>query len=145
MKIKIKRVDKSLPMPEYKTKGAAAFDLYARENTTIPAKGWVKIPSNFVFNIPEGYVLGIYARSSLAKNFPGLFLANGVGLLDSDFSGPNDELLISLYNFSNQEIEVKRGERLAQAMLKEAKQVEIEEIEEVIDENRGGFGSTGNY
>lgn len=145
IKVKIKRVDKSLPLPEYKTDGAAAFDLYARETTLIPAKGWVKIPSNFIFKIPKGYVLAIYARSSLAKNFPGLFLANGVGLLDSDFCGPNDELLLSLYNFSDNKIEIKKGERLAQAMLKEAKQIEIEEIEEIIHENRGGFGSTGLY
>lgn len=143
MKVKIKRIDKSLPLPGYKTDGATAFDLYAREDTLIPPKGWVKIPSNLVVEIPAEHGLIISARSSLAKHYPGLFLANGIGLVDSDFSGPNDEILISLYNFTNQDISVKRGDRLAQAFVVKIPRCSLEEIEVVENENRGGFGSTG--
>ena len=57
MIIKIKRIDKSLPLPEYKSSGAAAFDLYARKKMTIPSHGWVKIPSNVIINIPEDHGL----------------------------------------------------------------------------------------
>ncbi len=143
MKLKIKRIDQSLPLPEYKTEGAAAFDLYTREDVTIPAQGWALAPSNIILEIPLGHSLVISARSSLAKNFPGLFIANGIGLIDSDYKGPNDEIKISLYNFSNKEITIKRGSRIANAFLVRYERYPLEEIKEVNNKNRGGFGSTG--
>ena len=143
MVIKIKRIDKNLPLPEYKTSGAAAFDLYARKDTTINAKGWGLVPSNIILEIPEGQGLIISARSSLAKNYPGLFPANGIGLIDSDFRGPNDEILISLYNFSDKKITINKEERVAQAFFVKFEKDKWEEIEEVENNNRGGFGSTG--
>ena len=141
--IKIKRVDKTLPLPEYKTHGSAAFDLYSREDMVIPAKSWALAPSNIVMEIPEGQGLVISARSSLFKNYPGLILPNGIGLIDSDYRGPNDEIKLSLYNLSDQDITIKRGDRLAQAFLVKYERYNWQEIEEVENENRGGFGSTG--
>ena len=141
--IRIKRVDKEFPLPEYKTSGAAAFDLYTRENVVIPAQGWGKAPSNIVLEIPSGMALMISARSSLAKNYPGLFLANGVGLIDSDYCGEQDEILISLYNFTNQDITINKGERLAQAFLVRFIRDSWEEVEAMENKDRGGFGSTG--
>lgn len=143
MHTRIKRIDKSLPLPEYKTKGAAAFDFYARETTIIPAKGWAKVPSNFIIETPKEHALIISARSSLAKNYPGLFLANGIGLVDSDFCGPNDEILISLYNFTEKDIMINRGERIAQGHFKKIELAEFEEVEEMNNADRRGFGSTG--
>tara|TARA_Y100000310_G_C20552652_1_gene748916 strand:+ start:354 stop:791 length:438 start_codon:yes stop_codon:yes gene_type:complete len=143
MKVKIKRVDKSLPLPEYKTEGAAAFDLYAREETTIPAKGWALIPSNLIIGTPEGHVLVLSARSSLAKHHTGLFLANGVGLVDSDYSGNNDEIKISVYNLNDTPITVSRGDRVAQGRFKKFERADWEEVEEMNSQDRGGFGSTG--
>ena len=141
--IKIKRVDTSLPLPEYKTEGAAAFDLYTRNDLTIPAQGWGKAPSNIVLEIPSGMALMITARSSLAKNYPGLFLANGIGLIDSDYCGNKDEILISLYNFTNQEIKINRGDRIAQAFLVKFMRDSWEEVAEMENKDRSGFGSTG--
>lgn len=143
MQIKIKRIDTTLPLPEYKTSKAAAFDLYTRENITIPAGGWGKAPSNFIIQTPLGHALIISARSSLAKHYPGLFLANGIGLVDNDYCGPNDEILISLYNFSNQDITIERGARVAQAFVIKIDQMQIKEISEITENDRGGFGSTG--
>ncbi len=143
MKIKIKRVDKSLPLPEYKTEGSAAFDLYTRETITIPAQGWGLAPSNIIMEIPHGQGLIISARSSLAKHYPGLILANGIGLIDSDYRGPNDEIKISLYNFTNNEVVIKKGDRIAQAFLVRYERYFWEEIKEVENQDRGGFGSTG--
>ncbi|MBU0459220.1 MAG: dUTP diphosphatase [Nanoarchaeota archaeon] len=141
--IRIKRVDRSLPLPEYKTKGAAAFDLYTREDVTIPAQGWGKAPSNIVIEIPQEHALLISARSSLAKNYPGLFLANGLGLIDSDYCGENDEILISMYNFTTNDITINKGERIAQAFLVKFRRDSWEEVVEMENKDRGGFGSTG--
>ncbi|MBU0546297.1 dUTP diphosphatase [Patescibacteria group bacterium] len=143
MKLKIKRIDHTLPLPEYKTQGAVAFDLYAREKAIISAHGWYRVPSNFIMEIPEGHALVISARSSLAKHFPGLFLANGIGLIDCDYRGPNDEIAVSLYNFSDTEHTIEKGTRLAQAFVVKTDRCEIEEIQEITSNDRGGFGSTG--
>jgi len=143
MDVSIKRIDKSLPLPEYKTKGAAGFDLYARNTMNVPPQGWALIPSNLIVKIPENHGLVISARSSLAKNYRGLFLANGIGLIDSDYCGPNDEILISLYNFTNNTITVKRGDRIAQAFVVHIPKCNLQEFEEIADGSRGGFGSTG--
>lgn len=143
MEVKIKRVDKSLPLPEYKTEGAAGFDFYVREDTTIPARGWAKAPANTIIQTPPGYALKIMARSSLAKNYPGVFLANSVGLVDMDFCGPNDEILISLYNMADNDISIRRGDRIAQGIFVKFERAEFDEIENINVESRGGFGSTG--
>lgn len=143
MHIRIKRIDKTLPLPEYKTKGAAAFDFYTRETVTIAAQGWTKIPTNFIIETPTEHALIISARSSLAKNYPGLFLANGIGLIDSDFCGKEDEILISMYNFTNKDITINRGERIAQGHFKKIERGEWEEVEEMKNDDRGGFGTTG--
>lgn len=143
MLIRIKRIDKTLPLPEYKTEGAAAFDFYTRETIIIPPKGWVKAPTNFIIEIPTDHALIISARSSLAKHYPGLFLANGIGLIDSDFCGPNDEILISLYNFTEKEIMINKGDRIAQGHFKKIERGEFLEVEEIQNRDRSGFGSTG--
>ncbi|PIZ52072.1 dUTP diphosphatase [Candidatus Woesearchaeota archaeon CG_4_10_14_0_2_um_filter_33_13] len=141
--MKIKRIDQTLPLPEYKTSGSAAFDLYSREEIVIPAKGWALAPSNIIMEIPHGQGLIISARSSLAKNYPGLILANGIGLIDSDYRGPKDEIKISLYNMTDKNITINRGDRIANAFLVKYERDMWNEIEEIENSDRGGFGSTG--
>lgn len=141
MKIKIKRFDKSLPLPEYKTKGAAAFDLYAREEITIEAKSAGYVPLNIAIDLPETHWALVSARSSLHKK--GLMMANGIGVGDSDYAGDNDEYKAALYNFSDQEVVVEKGERIVQMIILEREKVELEEVEHLENQNRGGFGSTG--
>ncbi len=144
MQIKIKRIDTSLPLPEYKTSGAAAFDIYSRENCIVPAHGQYKVPSNLIIATPPGYVLLIFSRSSLAPK-KGLMLANGVGVIDSDFCGPTDEILVSVFNLTNEEVKVEKGERIAQGMFVKFEQGNWREIERVDSPDRGSFGSTGNF
>lgn len=141
--MKIKRIDKSLPLPEYKTTGAAAFDLYAREETGIPSQGWAKVPSNIIIKIPPEHGLIISARSSLVKHYPGLILANGIGLIDSDYHDPEDEIMISFYNFSSRKITIKSGDRLAQAFIVKIPKCSLQETEISAKTSRSGFGSTG--
>lgn len=142
MQITIKRIDKDLPLPQYHTSGAAAFDFYSRETLTIEAKTVARIPSNFIIATPTGYFLMVAARSSLASK-KGLMLANGIGIIDSDYCGENDEILISVYNFTDQPVVVERGERIAQGTFVKIEQGIWEEVEKMTSKDRGGFGSTG--
>lgn len=141
MKIEIKRLDKSLPLPQYHTSGSAGFDLYSRVDAIVPPGGTADLPSNLIIAVPEGFFLLIAARSSLSKK--GLMLANGVGVSDSDYRGPEDEIRIRVLNFTKSTIAVKTGDRLAQGLVLPFKKADWEEIDEISDVSRGGFGSTG--
>ncbi len=142
MKVKIVRIDKSLPLPEYQTGGAVAFDLYARENTKVVPGELKLIPSNFIIEVPEGYTLILAARSSLARK-KGLALANGIGVIDQDYHGPKDEIGILVRNLTDSEVVVEKGERIAQGLILPVERAEWEEADSIKEESRGGFGSTG--
>ena len=143
MLVSIKRLDKSLPLPQYHTTGSAAFDLSAKIETVILPKQLARIPSGLIIGTPHGYVLTLAARSSLAAK-KGLMLANGIGTIDSDYCGPEDEILISVYNFTDQTVTVEKGERIAQGMFLKVEQGEWREVDEITEKSRGGFGSTGD-
>lgn len=142
MQVKLKLFDPSLPVPAYKTAGAAAFDLYARVDTTIPAHQVGYVPLNIALQLPEGYWALVSARSSLHKR--GLMLANGIGVGDYDYRGNNDEYKAALFNFTDEPVTIERGERIVQMMILEREPVELVITEQFVDAvDRGGFGSTG--
>jgi len=143
MKAKIKRIDRSLPMPAYQTAGAAAFDLYARTDFEIGAGELARIPSNLIIDIPATHYLQITLRSGMPKKKLGLVVPHGVGIIDSDYNGPEDEILIQVLNTGKDVIKIEKGERFAQAVFVRIDRVEFEEVEEVAERSRGGFGSTG--
>ena len=142
MQVKIKRIDKSLPLPQYHTEGAVAFDLYAREDTIIAPGEILRIPTNFIIETPVGYVLQLSLRSGAPKKKPGLVVPHGVGLIDQDFCGPEDEVLMQVLNTSNQILGIIRGERFGQAMFVKIDRAEFVEVEAMPKTTRGGFGST---
>ena len=142
MKMKIIRVDGSLPIPEYQTSGSVAFDLYSRIDSVIPAGKTAMLPANFIIKTPKGYMLMIAARSSLGKK-KGLKLTNGIGIIDQDFCGENDELNLFVHNYTNQDVEIKKGERLCQAVFVKIDKAEWQEVNKMNDKSRGGWGSTG--
>lgn len=142
MKIKVKRIDKSLEMPEFKTKGSVGFDLVAREDTAIPAGEVKLIPLNLVVKTPEGYGLFLLPRSSTPLK-KGLLIPNGVGIIDQDYCGNDDELKLQALNFTKEDVKVERGERIAQAIFVKIEKPEFTEVENMEDSSRGGFGSTG--
>lgn len=141
MKIHIKRFDKSLPLPEYKTKGAAAFDLCARLDTNIPPGSIGYIPLNIALQLPNDHWALLAARSSLHKR--GLMPANGIGVGDHDYRGDNDEYTAAVYNFTNQEVLIEKGERVAQMIILPRERVDLIEKDHFNTKDRGGFGSTG--
>lgn len=139
--IKIKRFDKDLPLPEYKTKGAVAFDLMARTDAVVPPRSIAYVPLNVAMTIPAGHMILLAARSSLHKK--GLMMANGVGVVDEDFCGNGDEYKAALYNFTDREVAVTRGDRIVQAILKPYEKADWCEVDDLERETRGGFGTTG--
>lgn len=141
MKIKTKRIDKSLPLPNY-DKGAACFDFICRKTTTIKPKEIKLVPSNSVIKVPKGYSILILARSSTPLE-KGLILANGVGALDSFYGGDKDEVLLEFFNITDHEVEIKRGEYLAQGMLIKYEVVEWKEVDKMNENGMGGY--IGNW
>ena len=141
MKVKITRIDKSLPLPEYQTSGAVAFDLYCRADNILAPKELKLLPSNLIIEVPKGHVLILASRSSLSKR--GLRLSNGIGVIDQDYHGPSDEVGILVYNFTDQAVMIKKGERLVQGMILPVIKAEWEEVNTIKETSRGGFGSTG--
>lgn len=142
MKIQIKRIDPTLPLPEYKTSGAVGFDLVARIATTVrPFKPTI-IPLNVVVNVPEGHVMLLFARSSLPLK-KGLMVANAVGVIDQDYCGEDDEVGLQVLNFTKNDISIEKGERIAQGLIVPVEVVQFEEVKKMTNSSRGGFGSTG--
>lgn len=143
MRVNIKRIDPTLPMPEYQTRGAAAFDLYAREEAKIRPGEIARIPSNLIIEIPRSHMLLVALRSSTPKKKPGLIVPHGIGIIDSDFRGPEDETLIQVMNVGDTVIEIEKGERFAQASFVRINQAKFREMRTARAKTRGGFGSTG--
>lgn len=143
MKVKITRIDKSLPLPKYHTKGSVAFDIYAREDTTLAPKEMKMIPTNLIIATPRGYMLMIAVRSSTGIK-KGMMMVNGVGIVDQDYRGPDDECLVSLINYTKKKVLVERGERIAQGLFIPIQKAQWTEIDRPKGKSRGGYGSTGH-
>lgn len=144
MKIRIRRLTPDVPLPRYETAGAAAFDLAAAVDTVVPPRGVALVPTGLVIEVPHGMFLGIFARSSTPLK-RGLMVANGVGVVDSDYCGPEDEVKVAVMNFTDEAVIVRQGDRLAQGIVLAAPRVTWEEMEEELrGPSRGGFGATGN-
>ncbi len=141
MNVRIKRFDKSLPLPERKTAGAAAFDLTAREAVTIAPGAIGYVPLNVAMEIPAGHFLLVAARSGTHKR--GLMMANGIGIIDPDFSGDTDEINGAYYNFTGAPVIVEKGERIAQATFVPIATFAWEDVGRLGNKDRGAFGTTG--
>ena len=144
MKAQIKRLSKDIELPQYHTKESAGFDIASSADITVAPGEVAKIPTGLVIAAPKGHFLLIAARSSLGFK-KGLTMANGIGIVDPDYAGPNDEIHIIVHNFTQKPVEVKKGERLAQGVFLKTEQAVWEESEQLRDVDRGGIGSTGGY
>lgn len=139
-------------MPEKKTEGAAAWDCYARIRNDLPPVGIKeirddqfgnKIPLGFAMELPKGYHVEIYPRSSLGTKTT-LRISNSVGIIDSDYRGEVCVILDNIGYFEHLET-VKDGDRIAQMLIVKDPEVELIQADELSETARGtgGFGSTG--
>ncbi len=141
MDVKISKIDPRAVIPTYGTHGAAAFDITTIEETVVRAKQGVPLRTGLVFCIPEHHVLLVFTRSSSFRKF-GVVLANGVGIIDSDYCGPEDELYISVLNPGDADVTVPAMARIAQGIILPHPKIEFVEGK-TEGPSRGGFGSTG--
>ena len=141
LKAKIKRIDKSLPLPVYETKGSVGFDIIAREDTEIPPKEIHLVPGNIIVEVPKGYMLMVASRSSTPRK-KGLTPPHGLGIIDHDYCGDQDEIKIQVYNFTDNSVIVHKGEKIAQGVFIKIDKLDWEEVDEMKKKSRGGFGST---
>jgi len=144
MKVRIKKLNENAVVPTYGSDYSAGADLYAvleKDKIEIPPHETVLVHTGLSFEIPEGYVGLVYARSGLATK-RGLAPANKVGVIDADYRG---EVMVSLHNHSNVLQEIDNGERVAQIVIAPFLKADFEETDELSDTVRGegGFGSTG--
>jgi dUTP pyrophosphatase len=142
MQVPITRLHPSLALPSYQTSGAVGFDLAAAADTTIAPGAVVLVPTGLVVKVPDGHFLGVFARSSTPLK-KGLMVANGVGIVDADYCGPDDEIKIEVFNFTAVPVQVKAGERLAQGVLIPFVRADWREETSSTRPARGGFGTTG--
>ena len=142
MQLKIRRLDSTVALPAYGTDESAGFDLAASHDIIVPSGQVALVRTGLVIEVPTGHFLGIFARSSTPLK-RGLLVANGVGVIDPDYSGPNDEVMIQVLNFTAKDVAVTRGDRLAQGIVLPAPRVSWQEVSEIKDVTRGGFGVTG--
>jgi dUTP pyrophosphatase len=142
MKARIRRLDPSVDLPSYQTAGAAGFDFAVSEDTLVPPGEVRLVPTGLVIEVPAGHFLGVFARSSTPIK-RGLMVANGVGVVDPDYSGPTDEVRIEVFNFTASPVTLRKGDRIAQGIVMPTARVEWEEVDAIRDTARGGFGATG--
>lgn len=149
MNLQFKRLHIDAQIPRHQTPGAACFDLHAvlehdvhlNHGLTVNPGTSEVVRTGLAFQVPEGYVMLIYSRSSHGfKN--GVRLSNAVGVIDSDYRG---EVKVALHNDSRAKFKVSNGDRIAQAMLMPVPSVHMLCVDELSDTERGtgGFGSTG--
>jgi len=144
MKVKVKKLHPDAIIPRYQTEGAACFDLHACEERPLVFAGVpIVIETGLAFEVPEDHVMMIFSRSGHGFTFD-VRLANCVGVIDSDFRGPV-KVKLTRDSAPSNILKVKKGDRIAQAMIIPIPRIELIESEELSDTVRGsaGYGSTG--
>ena len=163
LKVKIKKLNENAVIPTYSKDGDAGMDLVATSKY-YDDDGNIVYGTGLAFEIPKGYVGLIFPRSSNAKQQ--LLLSNSVGVIDSGYRGEvmlkfkssassfslktliklifNSDAKITVIN--NFTISYYVGERIGQIIILPYPKIEIEEVEELSETERGngGYGSTGN-
>ena len=143
VKILIKKINKEVITPKYKTDGSSGVDLSAflDKEIVIKPNSSELIPTGLQVAIPEELEIQIRPRSGLAAK-ERIGVLNSPGTIDSDYRG---ELKIILFNHSNKDFIINNGDRIAQMVLVPILKMEFEEVDSLPDTVRGqgGFGSTG--
>lgn len=138
----IVKVKKGLvTLPRQSSAGAAGYDIFAESAAVIPPRGSGVVKTGLHVQIPHHMVMLIYSRSGHGFKH-GIRLANGTGVIDSDYRG---EILVKLQNDSDEPFRVDPGDKVAQAVLTAYFRMDFETVDELDETDRGtgGFGSTG--
>ena len=141
MILNIKKLNPNAKTPTFGTKGAACFDLYASEDVFIGSGDTKAVPTGLAFEVPDGFCLTIYSRSS---SFAKLGLTIVPLIVDSDYRG--EVLVFARYEerYPGYRL-IKKGQRIAQFKIERLEPTELVEVDELSQTERGmgGYGSTG--
>ncbi len=117
------------------------IDLRAAKEVEMKKGDWVLIPLGVAMELPKGYEAHIVPRSSTYKNF-GIIQANHMGVVDESYCGDQDQWHFSALAMRDTVIHV--NDRICQFRIMEHQpQILFDEVENLGNSNRGGFGSTG--
>ena len=143
LEILVKKFDKNIKLPDYKTSGSSGMDLvaYIKNKVTINPGKTAIIPTGIAVAIPKNYEIQIRPRSGLAAK-KGITVLNTPGTIDADYRG---EIKIILINLSKKSFVVKSGDRIAQMILCPVAKGRLKEVKNLPKtvRGKGGFGSTG--
>ena len=143
VRILVKKFDKNIKLPTYKTSGSSGMDLvaYIKNKITINPGKTAMIPTGIAVAIPKNYEIQIRPRSGLAAK-KSISVLNTPGTVDADYRG---EIKIILINLSKKLFVVKSGDRVAQMILSPVVKANLEEVKNLpkTARGKGGFGSTG--
>jgi len=125
--------------PMRQSEKSVGYDLASALDYVLPPHTYTRIRTGLSLTPPDGYWLMVTLRSSMGKQ---VMLANGVGIIDPDYCGPEDEIQIALRNVSAEDVIIQQGQRIAQAILLPVAVPAVMPSRSTFA-NRGGFGSTG--
>lgn len=137
VRVKVRRLA-DVPLPCRQTSGSAGFDLCAAEEATIPAHGFGSVNTGLAIELPDRTEAQVRPRSGLSAKH-GIGVLNSPGTIDADYRG---EIKVVLFNTSEADYRVKRGDRIAQLVFSIVTEVELFEADELSATRRGtgGFG-----
>ncbi len=141
MNLKIKRIHPDAILPQYAHQGDAGMDLYSVIDASISPGGIQLVKTGIIMELPQNTEAQIRPRSGLALKH-GITVLNTPGTIDEGYRG---EIGVILINHGTENFEVKKGMKIAQAVIKPTLTANIIEIDELSETSRssGGFGSTG--
>lgn len=127
--------------PIYAQPGDAGADLRSRIDAVVPANSRVLVPTGVSIALPAGFVGLVHPRSGLAHKH-GITVLNAPGTVDSGYRG---EISVNLFNTSNVDFEIVRGDRIAQLVIQKYEEANFVKVDRLPDSDRGqaGHGSTG--
>ncbi|MES1914563.1 MAG: hypothetical protein MHM6MM_009695 [Cercozoa sp. M6MM] len=139
IKLFVKRLSDAATLPVRGSAGAAGYDLAAAHDLVIPAGGKGIAKTDLAIALPEGTYGRVAPRSGLAWK---KHIDVGAGVIDADYRG---NVGVVLFNHSNEDFQVSKGDRVAQLILERCVVCPVDEVEELPETTRGagGFGSTG--
>jgi dUTP pyrophosphatase len=128
-------------LPTYSNPGDAGADLRSTQDTVVPARGRQLVTTGVKIALPVGFVALVHPRSGLAAKH-GVTVLNTPGTVDAGYRG---EIMVTLYNSSDDDFPISRGDRIAQLVVQRFERADFIEVSELPDSARGtgGFGSTG--
>lgn len=139
LQLKAKKLVPDAHLPHHAKEGDAGLELYAATEVTLAPGYRISVPTGIALEIPKGYVGLVWDKSGLSHDH-GIKTIGGV--IDSGYRG---EVKVGVINLSKESYTFERGHKVAQMLIQKVEQVEVVEVEQLLESERGhtGFGSTG--